>query len=205
MWEGYAIIVRHGVTNWDSSSRGPRVEGHQQPSERVTGWLDLPLRAEGVQEVLRTSKALQQYPIDFIATSPLQRAMVTARAVQRLHPRVPLHPYDQLKAWNTGLFSGQLASKVQGELDYAVTHPDLPIPMGESFTAFVQRLLPFALALIQHRSLCCLVTHGMNVEVLIHYRKTGTTTFQKYTGINASIQPGEAMLITPTGMEELAA
>lgn len=204
-WEGYAIIIRHGVTDWDSATRGPRIEGEKQPSDRVTGWLDLPLRHEGLQEVLRTSDALKGFPIELIMTSPLSRCVVTAQAVQRLHPQVPIQKDPALRAWNTGIYSGQLATKVQKTLDEAVAKPDTPIPLGETFSEFVRRFLPSALAYIQDPRLVAIVTHGMNVEVIEHYERTGSVTFTHYTGINAGIEPGEAMYITPFGLKELVA
>lgn len=204
-WTGYAVLVRHGVTWWDSDSRGPRIEGGKQPSERVTGWLDLPLRNEGIQEALKTADRLKTIPIDAIHSSPLSRAALTAQAVHKLHPQVSLSYHPQLAAWNTGIYSGQLAKDVQPILDKAVTHPDTPIPQGETFSQFVQRFLPFAWQLVNDPRLLCIVTHGMNVEVLLHYGRTGNTRFTQYTGINASIGPGEALLLTPHGSEELAA
>lgn len=208
-WAGYGIVVRHGVTWWDSVDRGSRIEGAlpggKEPSERVTGWLDLPLRHEGQMEALRSGQTLAQYPISMIVSSPLSRTMMTARAISQLHPRVPFSSRPELRPWNTGIYSGQLASKVQKILDQAVTHPDTPIPMGETFNQFVQRFLPFAWRIIQSPELPCLVTHGMNVEVLVKYDKTGSTNFGQYTGINASIGPGEALFVTPQGVQELVA
>ena len=123
-WQGYGIIVRHGVTWWDSATRGPRVEGEKQPAERVTGWLDLPLRHQGVAEAMESAKFLSQYPIDMILSSPLSRTLLTARAIQQVHPTVPFSVHNELAAWNTGIFSGQLAKDVQPQLDDAVVHPD---------------------------------------------------------------------------------
>lgn len=205
MWQGYAVIVRHGVTWWDSANRGVRVEGGPQPSERVTGWLDLPLRHEGLEEALRTSDALKTIPLEAIYSSPLARAKVTAQAIEKLHPQLRVSIQQPLAAWDTGIYSGQLAKDVQPQLDRAVTQPNTPIPMGETFNEFVHRFLPFAWKFVDDPYLPCLVTHGMNVEVMLHYNKTGNTTFDHYTGVNASIEPGEAIFLTPHGVEKLAA
>lgn len=204
-WEGYALVIRHGVTDWDSAGRGQRIEGEKQPSERVTGWLDLPLRHEGLLEVLKTSEVLKSYPIDAIVTSPLSRCVVTAQAVQQLHPHVSLHKDPALRAWNTGIYSGQLASAVQSTLDKAVQDPDTPIPLGETFAQFVRRFLPRAMELVNDPRLIAIVTHGMNLEVLDHYERTGSVTFAHYTGVNAGVEPGEAVYITPVGIKELVA
>jgi broad specificity phosphatase PhoE len=205
-WSGFALLVRHGVTWWDSAGRGERVEGGQQPSERVTGWLDLPLRHEGVQEVLKTAQALKDYPIELIVTSPLSRAFVTAQAVQRLHPQVKLQGDPHLAAWNTGIYSGQLAKDVKPELDQAVKNPNHPVPRGETFGQFTERYLPMAVKYLNDPRLICIVTHGMNVDLLLHYKHTGETTFREYGGgSNAAIQPGEAIFFTPGGTEELVA
>lgn len=205
MWEGFAILVRHGVTWWDSQARGPRVEGQTQPSERVTGWLDLPLRHEGVEEVLKTSQELQPFPVDLIVTSPLQRAMMTADAVKKLHPSAPIRHDPSLSAWNTGIYSGQLTKDVQKDLDRHVTQPNLPVQMGETFGQFVSRYLPVYLHYLNAPQLIVIVTHGMNVAVSLKYQRTGNATFTHYGGVNAGIKPGEAVLVTPTGEKELVA
>ena len=79
------------------------------------------------------------------------------------------------------------------------------IKFGETFNEFVRRFLPFAWQHIVSPHLPCIVTHGMNCEVIIRYDKTGKTQFDHYTGINANIGPGEALLVTPTGVREIAA
>ncbi len=130
--------------------------------------------------------------------------MVTAQAVQKLHPQVALQADPHLAAWNTGIYSGQLAKDVKRALDQAVTHPETPVPRGETFAEFTQRYLPTAVRLLNDPRLICIVTHGMNVDLLLHYKHTGNTVFHAYGG-GAMIEPGEAIFFTPGGTEELVA
>lgn len=87
------ILMRHGQSQWNLLNQ-------------FTGWVDIPLSTEGVQESLRGGKLIQNEPIDIIFTSTLIRAQMTAMLAMTLHHsgKVPviLHPGEgKLEEWAT--------------------------------------------------------------------------------------------------------
>ena len=59
------ILLRHGQSLWNLANR-------------FTGWVDVPLSKQGINEAQRAGETLAQYPIDAVVTSTLQRAQQTA-------------------------------------------------------------------------------------------------------------------------------
>lgn len=61
-------VVRHGVTAWNKA-------------KRMQGQTDIPLAEEGIELALRTGEGMADVPIDIVISSPLSRAMETARCI----------------------------------------------------------------------------------------------------------------------------
>lgn len=92
------ILMRHGQSQWNQSNL-------------FTGWVDIPLSKQGIEEALEGGRGIQNEPIDIIFTSTLIRAIMTAMLVMTIHHsgKVPviLHPGEgQLEKW------GQIHSQV---------------------------------------------------------------------------------------------
>lgn len=88
---GKLILLRHGQSEWNKKNL-------------FTGWIDIPLSYEGVQEALDAGKELQDVPIDMIFTSTLIRGIMTALLTMSVHKsgKVPvlLHPNEgQQEEW----------------------------------------------------------------------------------------------------------
>jgi 2,3-bisphosphoglycerate-dependent phosphoglycerate mutase len=58
------ILLRHGQSEWNKKNI-------------FTGWIDIPLSREGMQEAIAAGKALRGLPIDLIYTSTLVRSLMT--------------------------------------------------------------------------------------------------------------------------------
>src|SRR3990167_3726354 len=58
------ILMRHGLSAWNQKNL-------------FTGWVDIPLNAEGIQESIEGGKKIAALPIDIIYTSTLVRAHMT--------------------------------------------------------------------------------------------------------------------------------
>lgn len=85
---------------------------------RMAGLHDPPLSSRGREEALATAEYLQAVSIDFAFSSPLQRALETARLV--LGPReIRVVSAKDLVELNMGAFSGRRWTDVLGE------HPSL--------------------------------------------------------------------------------
>lgn len=59
------ILMRHGLSKWNKLNL-------------FTGWVDIPLSQEGVDEAFAAGKLIKDIPIDIIYTSTLIRAQMTA-------------------------------------------------------------------------------------------------------------------------------
>ncbi len=73
------ILLRHGQSEWNKRNL-------------FTGWVDVPLSWEGVEEAIAAGKKVCDIPIDVVYTSSLMRAQMTAMIVMSEHNsgRVPL-------------------------------------------------------------------------------------------------------------------
>jgi len=99
-------LVRHGETEWN------RIQ-------RFQGRSDLPLNQEGKKQVRALALALKNKPLMAIYTSPLLRALETARLIKVFHPSTPIFEEKGLIEMDLGEFDGM---KVQ---DWAEQYPDI--------------------------------------------------------------------------------
>ena len=88
-------FVRHGQTDWN-------VQG------RFQGLEDIPLNAEGRRQIERTARMLSGVRFDAAFSSPLSRALDTAKAVLRFHPGLEIVINDRIIENDLGLLSGLL-------------------------------------------------------------------------------------------------
>ena len=86
------IFVRHGKT-------------HFNELDIKQGWCDSPLSKTGEKQVASTALQLKDYPITKAYSSPLGRAIQTAKAMLVYHD-LPLQLDDRLKEINFGKFEG---------------------------------------------------------------------------------------------------
>lgn len=116
------LLVRHGETQWNRDGR-------------YQGRTDIPLSAEGQQQVIRLGARLAQIPIAAAIASPLARARTTAEAIlANRSPAVPLEIDEGLLEISHGKWEGILAS--DAELQHAEmfgtwkSRPDRHVPAG---------------------------------------------------------------------------
>jgi 2,3-bisphosphoglycerate-dependent phosphoglycerate mutase len=88
---GRLILLRHGQSEWNKKNL-------------FTGWIDIPLSAEGVEEAFNAGREIEDVPIDLIYSSTLIRGIMTALLAMTLHhsKKVPviLHPGEgKLEEW----------------------------------------------------------------------------------------------------------
>ncbi len=85
------ILMRHGQSIWNKKNL-------------FTGWVDIPLSEEGIQESIEGGKKIKNVPIDVIYTSTLVRAQMTVvlALLHHFSGKVPIfqHPGEgKLDAW----------------------------------------------------------------------------------------------------------
>ena len=123
--------VRHGESTYN-------VEG------RLQGQSDAPhLSPLGQKHAQALTATLRQYEIDAIYSSPLTRAMETARPLAEAL-KLPIQTDDRLKEIDIGIFQGSLAAELadrfpQEAARWRSQDPDFRIPDGESRRDLMRR------------------------------------------------------------------
>ena len=125
---GKLILVRHGKTVLNSLD----------DTERLRGWMDIPLDEQGLREAEQTARRLAQYPVAHIYSSDLYRARQTADAVVRATLASITHT-PNLRPWNLGTLAGQRVQDILPILQQLRLHPATPAPEGEFFHQFCDR------------------------------------------------------------------
>ncbi len=165
MVSGYAglLLVRHGQTDWN-------LEGRYQ------GGADIPLNATGREQAERLAGELAGHGIDFVYSSPLSRALDTARAIAR-RSGTDLRTDPRLREMDLGEWEGMLSSRI------AELYPQLfrqwredprPIrpPGGESIRELHDRVVAVVEEIVRRHPgrTICLVTHKVSMVVIrTHY------------------------------------
>jgi broad specificity phosphatase PhoE len=99
-------LVRHGETEWN------RIR-------RFQGRSDLSLNQEGKKQVRALALALKNKPLVAIYTSPLIRALETARLIKVFHPSTPIFEEKGFIEMDLGEFDGMNVH------DWAEQYPDI--------------------------------------------------------------------------------
>ena len=96
---------------------------------RYVGWGDEPLDEVGTQQAQALADELAGEPLDAVYSSPLRRALDTARPLAERH-RVPLRVREELKEVHYGVYQDR--SKGATKLRLKRTHRFRRMPGGES-------------------------------------------------------------------------
>jgi broad specificity phosphatase PhoE len=164
------LICRHGKTQQNQE--------HGTPGDVVRGQSNFPMTPEGVAEAKNRAEMLKGARISELYSSPLNRAIVTAREIGKPYGLKP-RKKKELLPWDMGEFTGMSATVAKPLLrKYAEEHPMVPVRGGESFVAWKKRLLGWIRKLMQHVegrevTVCC-VTHSRCIKLLEGWIKMGT-------------------------------
>lgn len=118
------FLVRHGETDWNRT-------------HRFQGRIDVPLNQEGKNQAHALAKTLKDKPLIAIYSSPLLRAMDTARLIKEFHSSIPLFEEEGLNEMDLGEFDGMEASYWSSQYqdfykNWRSTPAFLRMPGGES-------------------------------------------------------------------------
>lgn len=128
------LLVRHGQTAWN------------EPGERIRGRSDVPLSEEGLAQARATARYIAaRWPLTAVYSSPLSRAMETARAIAEAQG-LQVQPLDRLMDLSFGEWEGLTIEEVK------TRYPDLwrawreaphtvRVPGGESLDDVRERCL----------------------------------------------------------------
>ncbi|MDO4423500.1 MAG: histidine phosphatase family protein, partial [Pseudomonadota bacterium] len=142
-------IFRHGETDANAQ-------------KRMQGWLDTPLNSNGVAQAHALAKKLADVRFDCVYSSPLSRALDTARAV--VGDDIEITTADDLREWNMGDFCGHIVRltdspadmpiDMSGDVIYApyalLSNDDYVPPNGESYNMFVARVRDALLDIVKN-------------------------------------------------------
>ena len=127
-------ITRHGQTVWNTE-------------KRMQGWNDSPLTKLGLEQAKRLGQRLENTRIDIIYSSPLGRAIKTAKIVMGKKD-IPIVCDDRLKEINLGKWEGMKHNSIdksyKDEINNFWNNPKLYKSVGgETFLQLKNRVKDF--------------------------------------------------------------
>jgi len=159
------VLVRHGQSQWNLENR-------------FTGWVDVPLSAQGEQEAARAGALLTDYHFDVAFTSALQRAQNTLRIMLQEMGRedLPVIANQALNERMYGMLQGlNKAETAQRYGDEQVLiwrrSYDVAPPEGESLKDTAARVIPYVtqeiLPLLRSGKNVLVAAHGNSLRALV--------------------------------------
>ncbi|MBI3259392.1 MAG: 2,3-bisphosphoglycerate-dependent phosphoglycerate mutase [Ignavibacteriae bacterium] len=153
----YLILLRHGESAWNLENR-------------FTGWIDVDLSPKGETEAIQAGQLIAPFPIDYLFTSVLKRAIRTADiALATAHKTdIPTERNEALNERHYGDLQGLNKDDIGREygMDQLKTWRrsyDVPPPNGESLKMTQERVLPYF-----HEHIIPKLREGKNVMVTAH-------------------------------------
>jgi broad specificity phosphatase PhoE len=118
------FLVRHGETDFNLT-------------HHFQGRIDIPLNKEGKNQAQALALALKDKPLTAVYSSPLIRAIETARSIKTFHPLTPLFKEEGLIEMDLGEFDGMQANDWGSQYQefyktWRTTPSRLKMPGGES-------------------------------------------------------------------------
>ena len=182
------ILVRHGETLHNVN--------------RITqGWSDSELSERGREQVLRLAERIQTMQPTGLFSSPLGRAMSTARAIADA-TGLEIVPLDDLREMNYGRWEGRAFTdiRVEDEDIYRrwIADEDCPCPEGESHSDVRRRVLRALESVNSERAV--VVAHGTAIRIgataLLNLPLMSAMRFaQDNAGLNWFVRRGEHWLL----------
>jgi 2,3-bisphosphoglycerate-dependent phosphoglycerate mutase len=160
------VLIRHGQSTWNKENR-------------FTGWIDVPLAEEGVEEAKQVAKKIKGIHFDISYTSVLKRAIDTLEIILKennWHIKIIKN-----KALNERMY-GDLQGKnkdeikkIYGEKQFLLWRRsyDVAPPNGESLKDTAARVIPFfqkhILKDLKKNKNVLVVAHGNSLRALVMY------------------------------------
>jgi len=161
------VLVRHGKSEWNKTGQW-------------TGWTDVGLVEEGLEEARRAGAAITDIHFDVVHVSTLKRTYETWREIQTVIGRKDLIPVvgDALKERSYGIHTGKNKWQVKEEIGDEMFHKirrswDFPIPGGETMKDVHDRAVPYyeshILPELKAGKSVLIVGHGNTLRALVKY------------------------------------
>ncbi|MCL5952755.1 MAG: DUF3090 family protein [Chloroflexi bacterium] len=160
---------------------------------RLAGWTPgVHLNAEGQREADALARRLAHLPIQAIYSSPLERAIDTARTVAACH-RLDVEIRPQLGETQTGEWTGKLITELNGTETWKKlqSHPvGVHLPGGESIDEVQGRIVPAIDAIVaaHPNEIVAVVSHSDPLKAaIVHYLGMDLNQFQRLVISPASV------------------
>lgn len=151
------ILLRHGQSQWNLENR-------------FTGWIDVPLSAQGKKEAEEAGRKLKEFRIDSAYTSVLRRAIETLNLTLKTADKnsIPITKNVALNERHYGELQGlnkEETAKKFGEEQVQLWRRsyDVAPPKGESLKDTAERTLPYF-----KDAICQDLRQGKNVLIAAH-------------------------------------
>lgn len=167
------LLVRHGQTEWNAGS---------QSGEHFRGRIDIGLNALGVSQAQAVARCLGALQVEAIYSSPLQRAIETARPLgQRL--ALDIQPCDGLLDIDYGEWAGhsqlEVAARWPEPYSWWRTAPQLvQIPGGECLADVHRRAQQGMSGILQK--------HGDGTVVLVSHQAVNKVLICSWLGLGTA-------------------
>ena len=154
------IFIRHGKTAMNHDDKN---------KDRIRGWNDIPLTAEGIKESKEVAKKLARYPITKFYSSDLGRAKKTAEIINVYH-HVPIKLTQDLRPWHLGIYQGKPTADAIPEIEKFLRNEKKKVPEGESFEEFRTKTLLTVTSIIKEAlkkdSFIAITTHYRDLKLV---------------------------------------
>ncbi|MCK9273872.1 MAG: histidine phosphatase family protein [Syntrophales bacterium] len=152
------ILVRHGQTRWNIE-------------KRVQGISDIELCNRGLAQAGNLALALSREKIEAICSSPLKRALQTARTINGFH-RLPIEEDQNLIELNQGDFEGltfpEIIKNHGGFLTQWMADPaSVVMPNGESLEQLQKRTWTSVERILAHGKNTVIVSHSFAISTIL--------------------------------------
>jgi broad specificity phosphatase PhoE len=143
------VLVRHGQTEWSLSGQH-------------TGSTDIPLTDQGREDARRLGERIGAYEFARVLSSPLSRALETARLAGMPEP---IEVRDELREWDYGEYEGRTTKDIRAERPEWLLWRD-GCPGGEQAVHVGERVDRVIAELRQPGGDVALFAHGHVLRVL---------------------------------------
>jgi len=161
------VIIRHGQSEWNLQNR-------------FTGWVDVDLSPNGVNEAQEAGDKLKGYQFDYAFSSVLKRANRTMEMVLEKIGQSDLH-MERNEALNERMYGdlqGMNKDEARAQFGEEQVHIwrrsyDVPPPGGESLKDTRERVLPYfeknIQPLLEDGKNIIITAHGNSLRALVMY------------------------------------
>ena len=147
-------VVRHGETAWNKEGR-------------VQGITDIPLTEKGISDALKLRDLVKSLNIDVVISSPLKRAIETAKLIT--DNKLPINTDDRIKERDWGLNEGANINEVD-RIDCWDVILNTKVQNIESIQDFMYRVSEFIEDIkVRFKDKNVLVVTHSAVSRVIHY------------------------------------